>query len=133
MQLRIAAAARPMHERSGHEPVATNGLGAGGAASCERRGALEVGERLPDSARMGVVNRRLRRSVADPEQDAHALGRRERDVEACDRAARAQDLAGDRAVARENGVQRVLLHAPVEPERPAPRPSQRPAASGPPR
>ena len=68
------------------------------------------------------------RRVADPEEDAHALRRREGHVEARDRAARAQDLAGDGAVAGEDGVQRVVLHAPVEPERP--RAAAEPAPGG---
>jgi hypothetical protein len=57
VQLRIAAAARPMHERGRHQPVTTDGLGAAGAASCEGSRPLEVDERLRNGARVGVVDR----------------------------------------------------------------------------
>ena len=93
-----------------HEPVVT--------ATPLRRRALEIPERVLDRAVMRGSDRPLHALVADAEQHAHALRRRERQIEAghAIRTARRQHRTRRRMRAGERQPKPVVAHAPGQVE-----------------
>ena len=90
--------------------------------------ALEVAERLDDGPVVRRADRRAQLAVADPEQHAHALRRRERQIEPGDpdRARRApQRRPVQRIQAGEHATQRVAVDRPASPSRRAAEPDPR--------
>ncbi len=82
VQLRIAGARGPMPERRRHEPVARDRVHPGRPAPRHRRCALHVAQRIQHRPVVRVAQHRAQRVVADAEQHAHALRRRERQIKA---------------------------------------------------
>src|SRR5688572_23161353 len=81
VKLRIARAGCAVAERRGHEAFAANADAAGGPAARHCGLPLEIAERVAHGCLMGEPDRPPQRLVSDSEQHAHALRRRERDVE----------------------------------------------------
>ena len=84
VELRIACSRRAMPERRCHEPSGRHDLGPAMAATDRGGGALEIADGFESGAVVRGADRAPQFAVADPEQDADALGRREGQVIAGD-------------------------------------------------
>ena len=120
VELRIAGPRRPMPERRRDQPAARNHVDAARPAARHAGRPLDVAERLGDRPIVRVTDRAAQLVVADPEQHADALRRRERQVEPRnppvhdppERRAAARMLAGEHAIEADR------IDRPDEPERP---------------
>ena len=109
-----------MPKRRRHQPGGRHDLSPAMAATDRRRRTLEIADRFEDGAVVRGADRGTQLAVADPEQDADALRRRERQIEPSDldRARRApQRGAVLRVKAGEHATQRVAVDRPGEAER----------------
>lgn len=120
VQLRITGARRAVLERRSDEPAAVDHGRAAAAAACLARRALHVAERLGHRGRVCSPDLAGDVLVGDAEEDAYALRRTERQVEAGD-AARggwlAQSIAGAWVARVEQANDRRLIDLTGEPER----------------
>jgi hypothetical protein len=118
MQLRVAGARRSVPEDGSDEPGGRQHDSAAPPASHGGRVAFEVAQRFGRRSVVAVSHRTLDAAVAEAEQDADALGRRERQVEGRDTSAacRPQVCYRDRMRSGEEPSQIVGLHTAREPE-----------------
>ena len=122
VQLRIARPRRAMPKRRRHQPRRRHDLSPAMAATDRRRRTLEIADGLEDRAVVRAADRGTHLAAADPEQDADALRRRERQIKPGDpdRARRApQRRAVLRVKAREHPPERFAVDRPGEAERQA--------------
>ncbi len=113
-----------MPKRRRHQPAGRHHLSAAMAATDRRRRTFEIADGFQSGAVVRATDRGAQLRVADPEQDADALRRRERQVKAGDsyRTRRApQRRAIQRIKARQDAAQRVAVDRAREPERRASR------------
>ena len=82
VQLRVAGARGAMHERRGDQPSPGDAVDARGSAPRDRGLALDVAESVLNRPVVRGADRSAHAVIADAEQHAHALGRRERQIEA---------------------------------------------------
>ena len=82
VQLRVAGARGAMHERRGDQPSPGDAVDARGSAPRDRGLALDVAERVLNRPVVRGADRSAHAVIADAEQHADALGRRERQIEA---------------------------------------------------
>ena len=109
-----------MPERRRHKPARRHDFSPAMAATDRRGRPLEIADGFESGPVVSATNGRAQLLVADPEQDADALGRREREVKAgySYRARRAsQGRSIQRIQAREDAPQRVAADGPGEAER----------------
>src|SRR5207244_1463224 len=81
VELRVAGAGRPMAEGRGDESVPADTLASTMSAAGEASVPLEVAERVSDRLVVGRADLARDLRVTDPEEDADALRRQERQVE----------------------------------------------------
>src|SRR4051812_31792590 len=81
VQLRVAGARRAVPERGRHEPVASDRMDTARPAPGDGRRPLHVAERIDDRTVVRVAEHGAQLVVADAEEDAHTLRRRERQIE----------------------------------------------------
>src|SRR4051794_27419946 len=81
MQLRVTRPRRPMPERGPNEPVATDRMDARRPPAGDGGMTLEITKRVPDGAIVRVAQHGAHMVVANAEEQAYALRRREGEVE----------------------------------------------------
>jgi hypothetical protein len=116
VELGVPCAAGPMKKRGARNPARIDPATASSTATRDGERLVEVAESVGYGPLVRLADRCLHRRVADAEQDARALRRRERHVEAGHGAA-AQELgARVRSLSRKRALQLFGAYGPGEPE-----------------
>ena len=97
VELRIAGPRRPMPERGRDQPAARDPVDTAGAAASHRGLPLHVAEGVRNRDAVRRLDRPPHRLIADAEENAHALRRRERQIEPRDSRRRSSGRAAPRS------------------------------------